>query len=206
MTYCSRKREGLALPGIYVGQFVVVKAEPTAITLQPIRPLDERQQAALQTQADWTLYEILPADGHDVFAGMTEETILSLFPADESIPADKFRDAVREYVRDNTNAENQDPPERIHSKVKFVADHTIQVDIEGEAVVEDDRAYDSRGRAIPQELRQGHPTEFKAGDVVEFDSVTAKRLVDQGVAEFVDEPSRYVALVAQLRADLSLRA
>jgi hypothetical protein len=169
-----------------------VSAEPTAISLQPVRPLDERQRVALQTQADWTLYEILPADGHDVFAGMSEETILSLFPADERVPMDKFREAVQEYVRDNTNAKNEDPPERVYAKIKFVSDHTIQVDIDGEAVPEENRVYDTRGRAIPEELRQGHPTDFKAGDVKEFDSETAKRLVDQGVAEVVDEPSRYV--------------
>lgn len=185
-------RAPCSLPSVYLGQFIVASTDAASISLKSVRPLDEAQRAAMQSKADWTLYEVLPVDGHDVFAGKSEEMLLSLFPASQDVPIDKFRAAVSEYIRDQTAAENQDPPERIQSKIKFISDHTIQVDIEGEAIPGEGRVYDARGRAIPQELRQGHPSDFKAGDVEELDSVTAKRLVDQGVAEFVDEPSRYV--------------
>ncbi len=180
------------LPNVYVGHFIVAAVDGMTLTLQPVAALDEQQRVAMKGQADWTLYEVLPADDHAVFEGLSEEALTALFSGNENVRIEELKDVIREYVRDQTNSESQDPPERIHSKVKFLSDYSVHVDVDGDAATEENRSYDIRGRAIPIDLRQGHPTEFKAAETVEFDSATAKRLVEQGVAEFVDEPSRYV--------------
>jgi hypothetical protein len=139
------------------------------------------------------LYEVLPVDDHSTLSGMTEEALHALMdPVAGDVPAEKLAASIQEFVRDGSPAAADDPPERVGVLVKFLVDHSIQVDTEAEAAPEDDRSFDVRGRAIPPGLRQGRPTEFKAGETAIFDSATANQLVQDETCELVNEPSRYV--------------
>lgn len=82
----------------YIGEFKVVEANEQGVFLEPVQRLDaftgKRLLTSLQQKKPWSLYELLPADAHDLFAGMTEEQLKALLPAG----------AVNEYLRHGTPA------------------------------------------------------------------------------------------------------
>lgn len=87
----------------FIGEFKVVEANDTGVFLQPVQQLDatagKRLLASLQKQGNlWSFYELMPADTHDLFAGMTEEQLKALLPAG----------TVSEYVRQGTPAQPDD--------------------------------------------------------------------------------------------------
>ena len=180
-------------PGHLCGPLIVSAVAENGITLKPIRALDNKQLAIIDSGGSWTLYEVLPVDDHSTLSGMTEESLQTLMaPLAADVAQEKLAASIQDFVRDGTPAQADDPPERVGVLVKFLVDHSIQVDIEAEAAADDDRTFDVRGRAIPPSLRQGFPTDFKAGDTALFDSATANQLVQDGKCELVNEPSRYV--------------
>lgn len=62
------------LPVAYLGEFKVVDAQPTNVTLERTMPLDGLQERLIADQsARWSLYEMMPIDSHHVFAD--EDTI-----------------------------------------------------------------------------------------------------------------------------------
>ncbi len=77
------------LPGAYLGEFTVTATDAKTVTLRPSAPLDPYQQQHVRAGATWVLYEVMPVDGHYVFA------------------TDESRDIV-EYVEPN-----DDPEQRI---------------------------------------------------------------------------------------------
>jgi chromosome segregation ATPase len=124
---------------------------------------------------------------------MSAESIRSLFDfatavtqADEEIQAG-VQESLQEFIRDRTPAEVNDPPERTVVRVKFLKDHSIDVDVdEAEAGIEQGK-FDPRGRAQVAELFHGGEVEFKAGDTNYFDAETAERLRSNGIAEIDKE-------------------
>jgi len=181
------------LPVFYLGQFRVIEAAEEAITVQPLNRLDPNQQQFIQAGqgATWALYDVLPRDGHDIFAGLDQqalESILQIAP-DTMAPVD-YENMLAEYLRDLQPAAQTDAPERIEQEVEFTREHTVAVDQEGDTPGIES-SFDATGRAVLAQLRLGHPVPFVAEEKAWFDGETAKRLVNDGVAKFTDEPPRY---------------
>jgi hypothetical protein len=65
----------------YLGQFRVTQATGQTATLQPTLPMDdyERQRLAA-SRGPWIMYDTMPADSHEVYAGMSEEQLRQKLP------------------------------------------------------------------------------------------------------------------------------
>ena len=195
----SRDTQGVCrLPAFYLGNFHVTAVAEDTVTIEPILPLDElQQQLVVSKQPTWALHETMPVDGHAIMGGLSPEQIQDVLTPPEvlqgivNVPPEAVAAITRAYVRDGQPAEPGDLPERTGRKVKFLKDHEIAVDVEGEEGGTD-KSYDPSGRALLSYLRQGRPTQFQAGQEAFFDAVTADRLEQQGIVEFLDEPAVYV--------------
>lgn len=90
--------------GRYLGEFKVENAADQQVVLEPTRKLSaEEIQAIAQSQSPWTIYEKMPTDSNETFAGMDEDTLRQLLP----------ESSIEEYLRDRTPAEPDDPPDRL---------------------------------------------------------------------------------------------
>lgn len=90
----------------YVGEFKVVQANDILVILEPVQTLNQFTggrlvksiQAAQQQKVTWSLYELMPADSHELFAKLDEAAKRSLLPAA----------SVEEYIRQGTPATDDD--------------------------------------------------------------------------------------------------
>lgn len=190
----QKDTEGVCkVPTSYLGDFQVKEVAGASITLEPVFSLDEDRTAALQADTgSWAFYEMMPLDAHDAFGGLTAEQLRTLIPQEGTgLDAARYSKLIDSYVRDQQPAGQGDPPERTMTKVRFLQNETIDVDVDQpEPGVE--RAFDLLGRAQLPQLRLGSSVEIKSGDEVLFDTVTANNKVRDGKAELVDEPPVYV--------------
>ena len=95
----------------YLGEFSTAPvAGALQATLQPVLPLDqfERQRLAA-SRVPWIIYDTMPMDEHDIFAGMTDQQLKQLLP----------KQSVNDYLRDGKPATADDDPARV---VGFDAD------------------------------------------------------------------------------------
>ena len=88
----------------YLGEFRVVESNAGGAVLEAILRLDDRTGPRLEQSAAgkkaWSLYETMPADQHELFAGKDEETLRKLLPAA----------SVEQYIRQGTKAREDDDP------------------------------------------------------------------------------------------------
>jgi len=83
----------------YVGQFRVVESREDGATLEAVQRLDERTGARLvRSRGPWNLYEIMPTDRHELFAGLNEQQLRQMLPAA----------SVEEYLRHGKPATEDD--------------------------------------------------------------------------------------------------
>lgn len=86
----------------YLGDFKVVDANETAVVLEPVQALNPftggRLVKSIQAKKSWSLYELMPIDKHELFAGLDEAAKKALLPAG----------TVNEYVRQGTPAQPDD--------------------------------------------------------------------------------------------------
>jgi hypothetical protein len=88
----------------YLGQFTVVSAGPQQAALQPVLALDEFERRRLAaSRGPWIIYETMPLDRHDIFAGKTDQQLQQLLP----------KKTVNEYIRDRKPATADDDPLRV---------------------------------------------------------------------------------------------
>ena len=180
--YVLDERE-YAAGGRYLGEFKVLSIAGQEVTMQPTIPPTDAELAAITTAASnpWSLYEVPLLDGHDVFAGMSDEQLRALLPppptkaAGESEGSFERRtkahaDFVEAYLRDGDKPLADDPPERIGVVVKFVKDDAAAI----AALV----TYN-----IP-------PGVLKTGLTYEYDTGTADGLIAAKVAEEVERKYR----------------
>jgi len=111
-------------PAQYLGEFRVTAATENGVTLKSVQGLDNRtggrlDRSAANPGAVWKLYETMPMDSHEHFAGLNEPQLRLVAPA-ASLP---------EYVRHGTKA-TPDDDER----------HRAGYDEEGKRVGPDDAA------------------------------------------------------------------
>jgi hypothetical protein len=89
----------------FLGEFTVTQAAGQTATLQPTGPLEAnafelRRLAA--SRGPWVIYETMPLDRHDIYAGLTDEQLKQLLP----------KDTVDEFLKHGKEAATQDDPER----------------------------------------------------------------------------------------------
>ncbi|MCE5303271.1 MAG: hypothetical protein LLF97_09210 [Planctomycetaceae bacterium] len=92
-------------PGRYLGEFKVTKSTPKSkqVVLAPTSQLSPRELNNLAgAKGSWTLYEVMPRDGHDVFATLTDEEKKALLPA-ASLP--EFLKDGKESAKDKSAAQ-----------------------------------------------------------------------------------------------------
>ena len=88
----------------YLGEFRAVEVRPDGAIFEPTVKLDQRTAARIARTAQggrpwpWALYETMPADRHEIFAGRTEEELKKMLPAA----------SVQEYLRHGTKATPDD--------------------------------------------------------------------------------------------------
>lgn len=91
-------------PSGYLGEFQVTEAGEKSVTLEPNMKMSDRQLKRVSTSpGNWTLYEVMPIDRHDIFTGLDQEALGKLLPADR----------VKDYARDGQAAEAGDPQARV---------------------------------------------------------------------------------------------
>jgi hypothetical protein len=188
------------VPAYYVGEYVVDDASDTEVTVSATLPLDPDQAQRIGQQgATLALYEMVPLDGHEIFArrddtekimvGMDKEDLAPYMPNVFNWPADKYDRFLDQYYRFNREATEDDSPENTWMMVEFVKPHSIQVDADAEqSLLEGEgRYFDSSGRAIDARLRRGEDgtVRFEVGDVGIFDLQTADTLITDGVCKKV---------------------
>ena len=91
-------------PTGYIGEYQVVEAGEKSVALEPNMHMSDRQlKRAATSPGDWTLYEVMPIDRHDIFTGVEPEALGKMLPAER----------VNDYVRDGQPAQASDPPARV---------------------------------------------------------------------------------------------
>ncbi len=96
--------------GRYLGEFKVTGIAEKRIEMQPTFSMSERELQRLTKSKDkgsWILFELMPVDSAEAFAGLPEEELRAAVP----------QASVAEYMRDGKPAQDDDPAER---KVKGV--------------------------------------------------------------------------------------
>ncbi|QDT67310.1 hypothetical protein MalM25_02070 [Planctomycetes bacterium MalM25] len=122
-------------PNAYLGEFRVDEVQGRQASLEPLDQLELDAAGAerlLQSRGPWIVYETMPADNRDLFAGLEEETLRRLLP-DSS---------VEEYLRDGTPAQGDDDPNRL-----------VDVDTDGKLVSPDDPDNKAVGQQYRRRLR-----------------------------------------------------
>ncbi|MCA9195368.1 MAG: hypothetical protein KDB03_26535 [Planctomycetales bacterium] len=198
--------DGIATPNYYLGEFTVTKNQAGQITLDPTLPLWPFQTSKINAgdAFSWTLYEMLPIDSHTAFAAsgsepaedaifgrMDEEELRSLY---SDLPAELAEKIISDYVRDGTQANNEDPPESVWARVELSKEWQTDVDSLEVANATERGHFDNFGRAIDQRLQlddseaQGRVTitpDFKNGrtGIIVKEEVAKNELSDSAVVQ-----------------------
>ncbi len=93
--------------GQYLGEFAASGVDNKRVLLTPTAKLTTREINRLKklakTKGPWVLYEMLPRDNHELFAGLGDEQLKALLPAG----------VLPEYLKDGKPAAPDDPKERV---------------------------------------------------------------------------------------------
>ncbi len=193
----QENQDGYRVPAHYLGEFTVVNATDSEVTLRSQLPMGPDQvKAAAQGNTSWVLYDTLPLDSHEAFAeldaderrmlGMDTERLREWMPNRYGLPEDEYQAMLERFQRFNREATDEDPPENLWMLVEFEKPHEIQVDSDVEQSLLDagGRFFDSSGRALEVRLRRGDDgtVTFRQGDSTIFDKETGDRLVSDGIA------------------------
>jgi hypothetical protein len=162
------------LPGVYLGEFVATAVTESTVTLSPTIPLDAYQAQQIRAVNDpWVLYEVLPVDGYEFFAGLSEEQLRTLMPQG-TMTQETWDALIKSYVRTFGPATADDPPENKWVKVSFKKKKSIDVDNDQPAAPGDLQIFDLQGRSVAQRLRRGETVDFDIKDEVVVDQATAE--------------------------------
>jgi hypothetical protein len=192
--------DGIPVPLYYLGEFRVTNVAETSVTVEPVIPQTPEQQAVSRdpspippaTQATWVLYEVMPVDGHEWFAGKTEEEIRALIPMQMTgLAQPQYEKFISQFLRDSQAADEvNDPPENIWYEVKFLQPYKVPIDAPAVPSI-DSEAFDSEGRAQLDRLRSAEPgadpatSDFEKDQTGIFDKATTDDLVARGIAQKV---------------------
>jgi hypothetical protein len=185
------------LPTFYLGEFRVTASDANSVTIAATGNLTPQQlQAINNNQASrWSLYEMLPLDGHEPF--IVEGSV----PTDAELFGRVDQDLVNRllgnrvssetldaYLRDGSQANANDPPESRWVKVEFTKPYTVDVDSTDQRGALDGGFFDSVGRAVDSRLQGGDDGNltFAAGEQLVVKEEAAEQLLQDGVAKRID--------------------
>ena len=186
------------VPLYYLGEFRVTASNANQITIKPIATLEpgQLQQISSGQATSWSLYEMLPLDGHEPFlAEGSEENEDNRFGRVDdvlvkSLLGNKVRDeTLQSYLRDGQRATDDDPPASRWMKIEFTEKHSIDVDSTTQQAALDGGFFDASGRAIDTRLQRGGEdgsVKFVAGDLIYVKEEAGKHLIEIGKARLVD--------------------
>ncbi|MEX2357703.1 MAG: hypothetical protein WEE51_05195 [Pirellulaceae bacterium] len=179
------------VPAYYIGEFVVRTVDGPNLTLEPSVGLDQQQVRLINRDDTWVLYDRMPIDDQEVFAGMPEENLQGLISGAfvrATVPQASAEEALNQIARHDTPAEPNDPEGYVWSRVTFQEDYTVEVDAQVESPGVRQDFEPATGLAATEFLKQGGPTEFKKGEqaLLPTNQPPGKDLVDQGIVT-VDE-------------------
>jgi hypothetical protein len=103
---------GMPQSPVYLGEFRVLQAAPQQALIQPVQPLDPTDyefKRLTTSKGPWVIYETMPMDRYENFAGLKEEQLKQMLP----------KRSVDEFLRHGKEATNDDDPFR---KVGFDAE------------------------------------------------------------------------------------
>lgn len=182
--------DGIKVPGIFLGSFRVTAATPDTVTMAPLIPLDGQQMQHLNDrEATWALYELMPIDDYEAFAGLTDDQIKALFPPELVGPVapQRAEAMVNRYLRTGKAANENDSPYEVWLRVKFLKEHTVEVDSpDAPAAALDTGFFDPQGRAVVQRLKRGE-NKIAAGETtLLFREKEGEQLIADGTAELIE--------------------
>ncbi|WP_168566886.1 hypothetical protein [Crateriforma spongiae] len=186
------------VPNFYLGEFRVTASDANTVTIEPTTPLQPQQEQVIGNRqaVGWSLYELLPLDGHQVFiAAGSEPDDENLFGRpDEELIRSLLGDSVSEeilqsYMRDGSRATPEDPIETVWNKIEFLKPYTLDVDSPTQSGVLQGGFFDGSGRALDSRLQHGGEkgVQFKQGDQLVVKQEAAEKLFDEDVAKLIDK-------------------
>jgi hypothetical protein len=177
--------------GRYLGEFRVTQAADgqQAVTIEPtLAPsAREKQKLIAASGRNWSLFETMPLDRRDLFAGLSDEEIQRMLPPAPQQEAgetpeqfqqrvDAHKALVDEFLRDGDEPRPGDPDDRIYIEVQFTKN--------------DQSAVDALARLrIPDEQKIS-PDVLKTGASYEFEKVIAEQLIAAEIAREVGRKYR----------------
>lgn len=188
------------VPRIYLGEFKVTASQSTSATIVPTFPLEQSQLNAINNRQAtvWSLYEMLPLDGHspfiaegskpddDNFLGRIDDQLVNMIMKG-AIPPVKD-ESIATYLSDGKRGSPEDPAAR-WIKVRFDEKYTIDVDSPEQRGALEGGFFDNNGRAVDSSLQRDDDgsISFAAGEMIIVKEEAAKQLIDQEkVASLVD--------------------
>jgi hypothetical protein len=97
--------------GQYLGEFTATNQDDKHVVLVPTATLNPRELDRLEklakakTRGPWVIYEMLPRDNHELLAGLSDQELKAMLPAD----------TLAEYLKDGKPAAADDPKERVQA-------------------------------------------------------------------------------------------
>lgn len=197
--FAESQEAGIAVPvpTFYLGEFRVTASGPNQVTLVPTGALEDAQQQAIGggRAQSWSLYELLPLDGHEPFIALgSEPTDDALFGrVDEELVKRLLGRGVseatlNEYLRDGSRARPDDPPATRWVRIEFIKPHSVVVDSPEKRNVLDGGFFDGSGQAVDSRLQRGEDgtVKFKTSDQIVLKEEAANELIDQEAAKLLD--------------------
>ena len=186
---------GQVLPVFYLGEYRVIASGNNQITLAPTGQLEAQQLQRLSGFRSWSVYEMLPLDGHTQFIAPGSE------PQDDNVHGRIDQDLVKrllqgkvrpetleKYTRDGGRSENDDPVLSKWVKVVFEGKHSFNVDSKTKGALTD-KFFDNSGRSLDGRLQRGEGKEsvlFNKDDEIVIKEEAFKELDDANVARKID--------------------
>jgi hypothetical protein len=122
----------------YLGEFRVTAAAGQEATLVPTLPMGSFQGAQLaSSRGPWVVYERMPADRHEIFAGMSQDQLRQKLPPQ----------LVEEYLRHGQEARPDDPDEQ-----------KVGLDADGNRLASEE--IDKAAKVVYQRRLRDYATEF----------------------------------------------
>lgn len=183
------------VPAYYLGEYFATAVTPTTVTLRSVVPPGNVEiQAAQSRSGTWALYEVMPSDGHMHFAegGIDNQVLPGVLSPERTglsqglITQAQYDRMLQEYLRDGQPAAEDDPPERVWAKVEFLRNYEVQVDAAQPTVLATAN-FDSQGKALNVQLRQGDQTSFEISDEAVMDFASASDLERQGIVKIIEK-------------------
>ncbi len=190
---------GRQIPVFYLGAFKVKEYQNLQLVVEPVSALEASQTAYIKDgkAATWTLYELLPLDGHEAYAApgskptgemqfgrMDKETIEKLF-ANIPDPDGRRAKIIEQYLRDGQRANSDDPDSHKWTEVSLKKPYSVDVDSPDVANATIGGYFDVTGRSIDLRIKRGAEAKLAEKSNLLLNAAAAKDLIDRQIADLV---------------------